>query len=789
MRLRLKFGLGGVLALVLVAVMAFGPLVRARAAEQAERRGVALEIGAVRPGLGKVWLREIEARIPEAPAIEAHFDAIEVGVGLGLGLRYVVVHGGRVSIRGSPESVAAELGAWRERRASTGGGEGRRMPLEIRGLELVWSGAFDGGERDVQQLWGVHFRSEPDGSEELSTDLARLWWRSAAVELQNARVSIARPEGRRVIERVVADAVLASLNLDQTSLPDVLADGRGTTRTVSLPAPPGRGPPGAVALSRRLNELLPLDPGRGSRVREMLRRAARTFALVLPESGELDLGGMRLIARRGDQRLGIGPARLRVTRRAEQIAVSLVPGEDASPEQTRLRLALELPIQEGPVRLAVSGGSVTLAALGVQEGDLGLSGVDAARLELTGSTTLSDDGGRLAWDGSGKLTGVSIRQKWLAPGPVTEMDLGWRGRGSLALDGGRLDIEQAEVGLGELGVNVAGFVEKSADHVSLSLTGQIPLASCQSMLDSLPRGLAPLLYGMKMSGTFAFSGSLKLDTRQLDRMLTRWNAANDCRITATSAEVSPRRFQAPWRREVKDAGGRVVAVDSGPGTPGWVPRYQVSRHMETAVLICEDGGFFRHRGFDEEAIRNSIRENVKAGRFVRGASTISMQLAKNLYLSRDKTLSRKLQEAVLTMLLEQELSKDQILELYLNVIELGPGVYGIGPAAWQVFGAPASSLSLGQSLYLASILPNPARSYFGAGGQVTPGWSGYLRKLMHIAKKIRRITDEELEEALLEQVSFQVPHSPRARAGSEMAELSGEAEPAPPESWEANPEP
>src|SRR6185369_12377724 len=116
--------------------------------------------------------------------------------------------------------------------------------------------------------------------------------------------------------------------------------------------------------------------------------------------------------------------------------------------------------------------------------------------------------------------------------------------------------------------------------------------------------------------------------------------------------------------------------DFGPGTEGWVSMGSLPKFMEVGVLTCEDGRFMRHHGFDKEAIINSIRENLAAGGFKRGASTISMQLAKNLYLSREKTLSRKLQEAVLTLYLEQELSKDQIIELYLNVIEFGPGIYG-----------------------------------------------------------------------------------------------------------------
>jgi membrane peptidoglycan carboxypeptidase len=191
--------------------------------------------------------------------------------------------------------------------------------------------------------------------------------------------------------------------------------------------------------------------------------------------------------------------------------------------------------------------------------------------------------------------------------------------------------------------------------------------------------------------------------------------------------------------------------------------------MEAAVLVTEDGSFHHHHGFDEEAIRNSIRENLRRGKFVRGASTISMQLAKNLYLDRGKNLSRKLQEAVLTMYLEQELTKEQIMELYLNVVEFGPMVYGIGPAAQHYFNTSASQLSLGQALYISSIMPNPKKQHFAVGGAVTPSWSSYLRQLMEIAHKRKRISDEELEEGLRETVirGASAPHrAPRDESAS-----------------------
>jgi monofunctional biosynthetic peptidoglycan transglycosylase len=344
---------------------------------------------------------------------------------------------------------------------------------------------------------------------------------------------------------------------------------------------------------------------------------------------------------------------------------------------------------------------------------------------------------------------------------VRGIRLSWRGRGEAALDGSRLRLDQGELELGGVRIQAHGEIERGEEDGRIAGQVTVPLASCQAMLDALPEGLAPLLTGMRMSGTFALDASLQLDTKRLDQMRFGWNLANECRITATPAEIAPRRFSSPWVREVRGSDGRVVQLDSGPGTPGWAPFGAISPNVETAVMICEDGRFHRHDGFDQEAIRNSFRENIRSGRFVRGASTISMQLAKNLYLTREKTLSRKLQEAVLTLLLEQELSKQEILELYLNVIELGPGIYGIGPAAQHYFNTSASRLSLGQALYLASILPNPRQQHFGAGGAVTPGWTNYLRKLMHIAVKIKRISEQELEDGLREQVTFGVPYSPR----------------------------
>jgi hypothetical protein len=449
-------------------------------------------------------------------------------------------------------------------------------------------------------------------------------------------------------------------------------------------------------------------------------------------------------------------------------ASSASVGFDPAPGAARaLRVQLELPLGEGSVAIEVDGGPVSLATLGVREGDFGLLDVKRGEVEAKGKAVLSGDGSTLSLDGSSRVSGLAMQHRWLAAGPVHGIDVGWRGRSQVALDGGRVVLEGSALRVGSVELAVDGRVEREAGATRIDLRGRIPLASCQAMLDSIPEGMAPLLEGMTLDGTYSLDGRIAYDSKKPARVVTEWRVANECRFTGVPQDVAPERFARSFSREVAGADGRPAQIQSGPGTPGWVPYAAISRHVETAVLICEDGGFRRHRGFDEEAIRDSIRENLKAGRFVRGASTISMQLAKNLYLSPEKTLSRKLQEAALTLLLEQRLSKDQILELYLNAVEFGPGIYGIGPAASWYFATSAGELSLGQALYLASILPNPKQQHFAADGQVTAGWSNYLRRLMHVARKLGRIDDEELEDSLREQVTFRVATSPRAPAEGE----------------------
>ncbi|MGH8690195.1 MAG: monofunctional biosynthetic peptidoglycan transglycosylase [Burkholderiales bacterium] len=141
----------------------------------------------------------------------------------------------------------------------------------------------------------------------------------------------------------------------------------------------------------------------------------------------------------------------------------------------------------------------------------------------------------------------------------------------------------------------------------------------------------------------------------------------------------------------------------------WVPYVRISEHLKRAVVAAEDARFLDHEGFDWDAIQKAMQKNEQRGKVVAGASTISQQLAKNLFLSGSRSWLRKGQEAAITWMLERTLSKRRILEIYLNVAEWGEGIFGAEAAARHHFGVPAAALTPDQAAFLAAILPSPRR--------------------------------------------------------------------------------
>ncbi len=168
-----------------------------------------------------------------------------------------------------------------------------------------------------------------------------------------------------------------------------------------------------------------------------------------------------------------------------------------------------------------------------------------------------------------------------------------------------------------------------------------PTASCQSLLDSLPSALLPALQGTRIAGAFAAHGRFGFDTRSLDDLELDYQVKDQCRVTEVPAELARERFAQPFSHRIYLPDGSIALETTGPGSDNWARLLdEISPYMQVAVLTTEDGGFPKHHGFNRASIRSSIVANLKARRFARGASTITMQLAKNLFLSRDKTILR-----------------------------------------------------------------------------------------------------------------------------------------------------
>jgi len=152
-----------------------------------------------------------------------------------------------------------------------------------------------------------------------------------------------------------------------------------------------------------------------------------------------------------------------------------------------------------------------------------------------------------------------------------------------------------------------------------------------------------------------------------------------------------------------------AAKGGRPGAIIWVPLSRISPALRRAVIIAEDANFYHHRGIDWEATWSAVQRDWRQRRFSHGGSTITQQLAKNLYLEPKKTIWRKATEALIALRMERLLSKSRLLELYLNVVEWGKGVYGAEAAAQHYFGKPASALTIDEAAWLAAILPAPLR--------------------------------------------------------------------------------
>ncbi|HEX8377332.1 MAG TPA: biosynthetic peptidoglycan transglycosylase [Pedobacter sp.] len=254
----------------------------------------------------------------------------------------------------------------------------------------------------------------------------------------------------------------------------------------------------------------------------------------------------------------------------------------------------------------------------------------------------------------------------------------------------------------------------------------------QQLFDSFPVGLFESLEGIKVAGELKYSLDFFLDSKNPDgvRINSSLHKSNDFRILGWG-KTNFQKINSEFVYTPYEYGKPMRDIIIGPKNSDYTPLNNISPYLRHAVLTAEDPSFYNHKGFVEKAFQRSIATNFKEKAFKRGGSTISMQLVKNVFLSRQKTMVRKIEEILIVWLMENNRvsTKERMFEVYLNLIEWGRNVYGIGEAARYYFGKRPSELSLGESIFLANIVPRPKKGlyFFEGDGSLSTSLRGYFK--------------------------------------------------------------
>ena len=289
--------------------------------------------------------------------------------------------------------------------------------------------------------------------------------------------------------------------------------------------------------------------------------------------------------------------------------------------------------------------------------------------------------------------------------------------------------DSTRVKIGALPVTVAGAVWRRGPRFELAIAADGVTAA--QVHRSLPASLLGPLLEVSVSGSFDYRLHFDLDLTRPDQVdFTADVIPHDLRLNPADTRLRLAGLDAPFTAAIHLPHNSTVR-ELSPANPHFRRFEEIDSLLTHAVVTNEDGGFFRHRGFNTEAVKQAIAENLRAGAFRRGAGTITMQLARNLYLGHQRTLARKMQEVVLAWVLEHltGVGKRRLLEIYFNIIEWGPGVHGADEATHYYFDRDPSRLTIDESLFLATIVPAPLkwRYRFDSDGALRP----FARDQMH----------------------------------------------------------
>jgi len=293
------------------------------------------------------------------------------------------------------------------------------------------------------------------------------------------------------------------------------------------------------------------------------------------------------------------------------------------------------------------------------------------------------------------------------------------------------------------------------DSTVLTLNTGFENVDSEVFFHSLPKGLFSTLDGIKTEGQLSYQLYFHVNIDQPDSLVFDSEMKqNNVKIISYGSENFGI-INTDFTYEIREQDRIVRNIRVGFENPFFTPLENISPLLINSVMIAEDGTFYFHKGFNAESFRKSMATNIRERRFARGGSTITMQLVKNVFLNRNKTISRKVEEAIIVWLIENEriVSKNRMLEVYLNIIEWGPGVYGIGEAADFYFSKKPGQLNLPESIYLSSIIPRP--KYFKYSFNDDGELREYLRNYFDVVAA-RLVKKEIITQIEMDSISYKV---------------------------------
>jgi hypothetical protein len=349
--------------------------------------------------------------------------------------------------------------------------------------------------------------------------------------------------------------------------------------------------------------------------------------------------------------------------------------------------------------------------------------------------------------GSASIKGLYIEHAKIAVVPLLFDKLGVDFQVNVRKDNVELDSATA-VTFNKLSFHPY-FSYRSKPSKQITLRIHKPEFPAGDLFSSFPQGLFSNLDGIKVKGKLSWYLDFFVDLAIPDslRFETELRRHQFSVLSYGTSELL--KINEPFLYTAYEKGVPVRTFMVGPENPDFRTIDKISPFLKLAVLGSEDAGFYQHRGFLPDSFRESIITNIKEHRFARGGSTISMQLVKNVFLNRNKTIARKLEEALLVWLIENQglCTKDRMFEVYLNIIEWGPDIYGANEAARFYFRKDASKLTLAESIFLASIIPRPKwfKYSFDENGHLRTSAQDFLKLLSGKMLKKEQITQQEYE--------------------------------------------